>query len=120
MKKAAEKHVISYYGLVPNDTARAAELLEGDSYIYPRDDSVSVASLYESTTNDLKDKLIYNKPYQHPCGSAIISEQFFQGANSFVFRHKDMFTSIIPKKSDELEASAPMVCLVMTVVSLTF
>jgi hypothetical protein len=48
-----------------------------------------------------------------------MGDRFFKGASSFVSLHKDMFMSIVPQKADEIEASAPMVSLVMTIVSCT-
>ncbi|KAG1736275.1 hypothetical protein EDD22DRAFT_852275 [Suillus occidentalis] len=96
VRKAAQAHVASHYGLTKGADDRVADLLKNNAYIYPV---------------NVKGDPIRTKPFQAPAILDTIEDAFFSDELAAGVKWHDHLTSTIDDHPDELELPVAMVAL---------
>lgn len=96
VRKAAQAHVASHYGLTKGADDRVADLLKNNAYIYPV---------------NAKGDPIRTKPFQAPAILDTIEDAFFSDELAAGVKWHDHLTSTIDDNPDELELPVAMVAL---------
>ncbi|KAG1847437.1 hypothetical protein C8R48DRAFT_779159 [Suillus tomentosus] len=96
VRKVAQAHVASHYGLTKGADDRVADLLKNNAYIYPV---------------NAKGDLIRTKPFQAPAILDTIEDAFFSDELAAGVKWHDHLTSTIDDHPDEVELPVAMVAL---------
>ncbi|KAG1839582.1 hypothetical protein F4604DRAFT_1835203 [Suillus subluteus] len=96
VRKAAQAHVASHYGLTKGADERVTDLLKNKAYIYPV---------------NTKGDPIQTKPFQAPAILDTIEDAFFSDELAVGVKWHDHLTSTVDDHPDEVELPVAMVAL---------